>query len=169
MTPKLKDPLPYRSCVGAMLLDSEGRVFAAKRIDTPGDAWQMPQGGIDHGESPAHAVLRELAEEIGTDKADIIFESERWRDYDLPDELIDRVWGGKYRGQRQKWFALRFTGGDDDIDLEAARHPEFSDWKWVPIDDIASLIVPFKRALYEDVIAEFRPIAEAVRRGTPLP
>ena len=151
-----KDKLPYRSCVGAMLIDAVGRVFVAKRIDSPGDAWQMPQGGIDEGEDPAKAVMRELQEETGTDKAEIIAESDRWRAYDLPDELIGRLWGGKYRGQRQKWFALKFLGEDNDIDIEAHETPEFSDWKWVEIDEVVSLIVPFKRALYGDIVSEFR-------------
>ena len=151
-----KDKLPYRSCVGAMLVNAVGRVFVAKRIDSPGDAWQMPQGGIDEGEDPAKAVMRELQEETGTDKAEIIAESNRWRAYDLPDELIGRLWGGKYRGQRQKWFALKFLGEDNDIDIEANETPEFSDWKWVEIDEVVNLIVPFKRALYGDIVSEFR-------------
>ena len=151
-----KDKLPYRSCVGAMLVNAVGRVFVAKRIDSPGDAWQMPQGGIDEGEDPAKAVMRELQEETGTDKAEIIAESDRWRAYDLPDELIGRLWGGKYRGQRQKWFALKFLGEDNDIDIEANETPEFSDWKWVEIDEVVNLIVPFKRALYRDIVSEFR-------------
>jgi putative (di)nucleoside polyphosphate hydrolase len=156
-----KDKLPYRSCVGAMLIDAVGRVFVAKRIDSPGDAWQMPQGGIDEGEDPAKAVMRELQEETGTDKAEIIAESDRWRAYDLPDELIGRLWGGKYRGQRQKWFALKFLGEDNDIDIEAHETPEFSDWKWVEIDEVVSLIVPFKRALYGDIVSEFRRLVSS--------
>ena len=106
----LKNELPYRPCVGAMLVNSVKMVFVAKRIDSPGDYWQMPQGGIDEGEDPVRAVLRELQEETGTDKAKIIAKSDRWRTYDLPDELVGKIWGGKYRGQRQKWFALRFLG-----------------------------------------------------------
>ena len=153
-----KDVLPYRPCVGAMLVNAEGRVFVAKRIDSPGDYWQMPQGGIDEGEDPAKAVIRELQEETGTDKAAIIAESERWRAYDLPDELIGRLWGGKYRGQRQKWFALKFLGEDNDIDIEAHEAPEFSDWMWVEIDEVVDLVVPFKRALYGDIVLELRPL-----------
>jgi len=156
-----KDKLPYRSCVGAMLIDAVGRVFVAKRIDSPGDAWQMPQGGIDEGEDPAKAVMRELQEETGTDKAEIIAESDRWRAYDLPDELIGRLWGGKYRGQRQKWFALKFLGEDNDIDIEAHETPEFSDWKWVEIDEVVNLIVPFKRVLYGDIVSEFRRLVSS--------
>lgn len=160
-----KDNLPYRPCAGAMLINAHGQVFVAKRLDTPGEAWQMPQGGIDKGEDPAEAVLRELLEETGTDKAEIIVESDRWRDYDLPEQLIGKLWGGKYRGQRQKWFLLRFLGSDNDIDLEAHGHPEFSEWKWANIDKIVDLIVPFKRALYGDIVAEFRPLVEKSEVG----
>jgi putative (di)nucleoside polyphosphate hydrolase len=143
-----------------MLINSKRRVFVAKRIDFPGDAWQMPQGGLEDGEEPAQTVLRELTEETGTNKADIITESIHWRNYDLPDELIGLIWGGKFRGQRQKWFLLRFTGDDRDIDLCAHGEPEFSAWKWAEIDEIVDLIVPFKRALYADIVSEFRPFIE---------
>ncbi|NQU55798.1 MAG: RNA pyrophosphohydrolase [Rhodospirillales bacterium] len=160
MNNHIKDTLPFRPCVGAMLLNSKDQVFVAKRIETPGNAWQMPQGGIDNGEDPRQAVLRELKEETGTDRAEIIAESEHWRNYDLPDNLIGVLWGGKYRGQRQKWFVLRFLGVDGDIDLEAHGEPEFSAWKWVGIDEIVDLIVPFKRALYADIVTEFRPFVE---------
>lgn len=153
-----KDDLAYRPCVGAMLVNGEGRVFVAQRIDTPGTAWQMPQGGIDEGEEPRQAVLRELEEEIGTDKAEIVYESADWRHYDLPDELIGKIWGGKYRGQTQIWFLLRFLGKDEDIDISSVKHPEFSDWKWVGIDAVPDLIVPFKRALYQNVVSEFQPL-----------
>ena len=156
-----KDELPYRPCVGAMLVNAVGRVFVAKRIDSPSDYWQMPQGGIDEGEDPAKAVMRELQEETGTDKAGIIAESERWRAYDLPDDLIGKLWGGKYRGQRQKWFALRFLGVDKDIDIEAHKIPEFTDWKWVEIDEVVNLVVPFKRALYRDIVLELRPLVSS--------
>ncbi len=150
---------PYRRGVGAVLIDAEGQVFVARRIDTPGEAWQLPQGGIEDGETPRQAVLRELAEEIGTDKAEIIAESAEWMCYDLPGELADTVWGGRYRGQMQKWFALRFTGADEDIDLNASACPEFADAKWVAMEDLPRLIVPFKRALYENIVAEFRHLA----------
>jgi len=162
------DPLarPYRRGVGAVLINAEGKVFVARRIDTPGDAWQMPQGGIDEGETPRQTVLRELAEEIGTDKADILAESAGWLCYDLPVELLDTVWEGRYRGQKQKWFALRFTGAEEDIDLEASRHPEFSDCKWVAMEDLVGLAVPFKRALYEKIVAEFGHLAAAARQKT---
>ena len=141
-----------------MLLNHRGEVFVGRRIDTPG-AWQMPQGGIDAGEAPRRAVIRELAEEIGTDKAEIVAESAGWQRYDLPPDVAARVWKGRYRGQKQKWFALGFTGVDGDIDLNASRHPEFSRWKWVAIERLPELIVEFKRRLYEDIVAEFRHLA----------
>ena len=149
----------YRPCVGVMLVDPKGRVFVAKRIDTPGEAWQMPQGGIDAGETPREAAFRELEEEIGTAKAEYVAECDRWLFYDLPAELQGKVWGGRFRGQRQKWFLFRFTGTDADIDIDAADHPEFHDWRWAPLKTLAELIVPFKRKVYEDVIAEFESLA----------
>lgn len=154
---------PYRRGVGAVVFDPTGRVLVARRIDTPGEAWQLPQGGIDEGEAPRAAVARELAEEIGTDKFEIIAESADWLAYDLPDDIADRVWEGRYRGQRQKWFAVRFTGVDSDVALGAAPHPEFSDWKWVAIEILPDTIVAFKRAVYERLVAEFRPFVESVR------
>ena len=153
-----KDELPYRPCVGAMLVNSERMVFVAKRIDSSGDFWQMPQGGIDEGEDPVEAVLRELQEETGTGKVLIVAESEHWRTYDLPDELVGKLWGGKYRGQRQKWFALRFLGEDKDININSHKIPEFTDWKWVNFDDLVNLVVPFKKSLYGDIVAELRPL-----------
>ena len=147
---------PYRRGVGAMVLNHRGEVFVGRRIDTPGDDWQMPQGGIDTGEAPRRAVIRELAEETGIEKAEIIAESADWLRYDLPRDLAGRVWKGRFRGQEQKWFALKFTGVDGDINLNASRHPEFSQWKWVAIERLPELIVSFKRRLYEDVVAEFR-------------
>lgn len=150
--------LPYRPCVGIMLLNARGQAFVARRIDMPSEAWQMPQGGIDVGETPLQAALRELREEIGTDKAEVLAESEHWLDYDLPEELIGKLWGGRYRGQTQKWFVMRFTGTDSDINI-ATEEPEFLDWKWADLDRLPSLIVPFKRRLYEQLVAEFAPIA----------
>lgn len=159
-----RDLLPYRPCVGVMLFDARGRVFVGRRIDTP-EAWQMPQGGIDDGETPESAALRELEEEIGTAKATVVAGMADWLAYDLPDNLVGKVWGGRWRGQRQKWFACRFLGSDDDICLETA-HPEFDAWRWVAPDELTGLIVPFKRAIYAAVVAELGP---AVRRVAAEP
>jgi len=148
----------YRPAVGIMLLNREGRVFVGRRIDMPAGlaAWQMPQGGIDPGETPREAAQRELEEEVGTAEAQILGESRAWLRYDVPVEIAGRMWGGRYRGQRQKWFAMRFTGEDADIDPAASEHPEFDAWEWVPPERLPELIVPFKRLLYLDVLAEFR-------------
>jgi putative (di)nucleoside polyphosphate hydrolase len=154
--------LPYRRGVGAVLFNDAGLVFAGRRFGVYSDAWQMPQGGIDDGESPEAAVLRELQEETGTDKAEIIAETSTWLTYELPDELIGVAWGGRYRGQIQKWFALRFTGEDADFDLDADETPEFSEWRWLALDALPGLIVPFKRRLYEDIRAEFHDLPERI-------
>lgn len=147
-------PQDYRPGVGILLLNRDGDVFVARRIDIAGDAaWQMPQGGIDPGEDPRRAALRELEEEIGTAKAEILAES-RWLQYDLPPEIAAPAsWGGRYRGQKQKWFAMRFLGREEEIDL-AAHEPEFDAWKWVKPQRLVELIVPFKRQLYRDILAE---------------
>jgi putative (di)nucleoside polyphosphate hydrolase len=158
MTPPDSEAPLYRQAVGIMLINCDGHVFVGRRIDMPAGlaAWQMPQGGIDPGETPRQAAIRELKEETGTDKAEILGESRGWRHYDVPLELAGRLWGGRYRGQRQKWFAMRFTGEDSDIDPAATEHPEFDAWEWVAPERLPELIVPFKRALYLDVLAEFR-------------
>ena len=137
-----------------MLLNPRREVFVAQRLDMPSEAWQMPQGGIDKGETPRQAALRELKEEIGTDKARIRAESRDWLTYDLPAALAAQLWHGRFRGQAQKWFLLDFTGRDSDIDIATAK-PEFSRWQWVPAPRVIELIVPFKRALYEQVLEEF--------------
>ena len=152
--------LPYRRGVGMMLFNAEGKVFVAKRIDMTTEAWQMPQGGIDDGEEAQPAALRELREEIGTDNATIIAESADWYRYDLPDELVPVVWKGRYRGQEQKWFALRFNGDDAAIDI-ATDHAEFSEWKWVDVQQLPDVIVPFKRDLYAALVREFGHLANS--------
>ncbi len=151
--------LPYRPCVGVTLFNREGLVFAARRIDTEMEAWQMPQGGIDEGEDPTVAALRELEEEIGTNKAEIIGETRDWLQYDLPPELVGKVWKGRYRGQRQKWFAMRFLGDDSDINIDTD-HPEFCAWRWERLERLPNLIVPFKRKIYQDIVSEFAHLAK---------
>lgn len=155
------DQRPYRPGIGLVLLNARGLAFVAQRVDTPGNSWQFPQGGIDEGEDPRATLLREMEEEIGTNKAEIIAESAEWISYDLPPEIADRSWKGRYRGQTQKWFCARFTGADADIDLDT-EHPEFERWQWMALDAVPALIIPFKRALYDKVVAEFLPLARAV-------
>lgn len=158
------DPLllPYRACVGIMLINTEGLIWVGRRrhdIAEYGENWQMPQGGIDDGEAPDLAALRELAEETGTDKAEIIGEARDWLHYDLPPAMLGIALRGKYRGQRQKWFAMRFTGVDADFNIHTppgGLPPEFEAWKWARGEELPGLIVPFKRNVYEAVIAEFR-------------
>lgn len=152
----ITQPTQYRPCAGMMLLNHEGNVLVGKRIDSSANAWQMPQGGIDEGEEIEAAALRELREEIGTDKVEIITRSRDWHYYDLPENLIGTLWNGQYRGQKQIWFLMRFLGNDDEININT-HHPEFSDVKWVAVDEVPQLIVSFKKDLYEQVIAEFRP------------
>jgi putative (di)nucleoside polyphosphate hydrolase len=151
-----------------MLFNSHGLVFVGRRIDTPGEAWQLPQGGIEGDEDPALAVLRELAEEIGTDKAQIVAQASRWYRYDLPDGLADQVWRGRFRGQEQLWFALSFTGTDADIDLAASGHPEFDAWKWSPVAELPAMAVAFKRHLYQQLVVEFEPLALQLRRTSEI-
>ncbi len=154
-------PQRYRRGVGIMLVNDAGKVFVARRTDTP-DAWQMPQGGIDAGEVPHHAALRELGEETGTRRAEIVAETQNWLRYDLPQELLGRVWGGRYRGQEQKWFLLRFTGTDADIALDGP-DGEFDAWRWAEPDEVRNGIVGFKRPLYEAVFREFAPHLDGLR------
>ena len=147
------ESLPYRPCVGMMVINRAGLVFVGQRIDTTMEAWQMPQGGIDDGEDLETAALRELEEEIGTRNVKILGQTQDWLTYDLPPELVGKVWKGRYRGQKQIWFAMRFLGADTDINI-ATGHPEFCAWQWVTTFDLPTMIIPFKRKLYEDVIAE---------------
>lgn len=157
MSPEEVASLPYRPCVGVVLVNQAGRVFAGRRREGPASAWQMPQGGIDPGERPRDAALRELAEEtgVGADLVDFVAKTPGWLNYDLPDDLLGKVWGGRYRGQRQRWFLFRFHGRDADIDI-ATEHPEFSEWRWLAANDMLATIVPFKREVYQAVIAAFR-------------
>lgn len=153
-------PLAYRPCVGIMLANHDGLVFVGQRIDSKeGDAWQMPQGGVDEGEAVETAVRRELWEETGVEShhVQLLARSREEHFYDLPEELIGRMWGGKYRGQRQTWFLARFLGTDGDVNI-ATSHPEFNAWRWVPPETLPDIIVPFKRKLYRDVLAEFRDL-----------
>jgi len=153
----MSEDLPYRPCVGVMLVNGTGGIFAGERIDTPG-AWQMPQGGIDAGEAPREAALRELMEEtgIGPDLVRIEAETADWVRYDLPAHLVGHVWKGRFRGQKQKWFRLAMTGPDSAIDI--TRPPrEFARWQWMAAPDLLDAIVPFKRQVYEQVLAEIGP------------
>lgn len=149
--------LLYRLSVGIVLFNNEGKVFVGERIDTPG-AWQMPQGGIDPDESPEETALRELGEEVGTDKAEIIKVADRKIRYELPDNVVRSLWGGKYRGQEQIWVAAKFTGQDSDINLNSFDPPEFNAWQWVGLEQTLDLIVPFKRDVYVQIVELFKDI-----------
>jgi putative (di)nucleoside polyphosphate hydrolase len=163
----LVDPalLPYRPCVGQMVLNRQGLVWVGRRADIDGDAegrgswWQMPQGGIDPGEDPAEAARRELFEETAIRSVEQLAETSQWLTYDLPAELVGKAWGGRYRGQRQKWFAYRFVGDDSEVSIipppGLGHKAEFVEWRWQPMEDLLQLIVPFKRDVYRDVLAEF--------------
>ena len=155
MTPEL-EALPYRPCVGVMLVNNRGLIFTAQRIDSPSPAWQMPQGGIDKGEDVEAAAFRELFEETGvsSELASVVSKTEDWITYDLPEELIGKLWKGKYRGQKQKWFLMRYSGTDDQIDISQEPR-EFSRWKWTAPDELVDQIVPFKRHVYAAVLDAF--------------
>jgi putative (di)nucleoside polyphosphate hydrolase len=160
------EDLPYRPCVGVMVLNRAGLAFIGRRIEGPEHidathAWQMPQGGIDKGEEPWPAALRELREETNIRSVERIGEIADWLTYDIPREIVGQAWKGKYRGQTQKWFALRFTGEDGEIDVEHpadAPEPEFAAWRWEPMQNVPDLVVPFKRAVYQRVVREFAPL-----------
>jgi len=157
MTPDEINALPYRPCVGMMVCNRAGGIFAGQRIDSTLDAWQMPQGGIEPDESPRDAAFRELEEETGipADAVEILAETSDWIPYDLPHHLVPKLWHGKYRGQKQRWFLMRFLGEDSQINIETAT-PEFNKWCWMPPEDLLGKIVPFKRDTYEQVIREFQ-------------
>jgi putative (di)nucleoside polyphosphate hydrolase len=149
--------LPYRPAAGIMLINAEGKVWVGQRLDSTLEAWQMPQGGLDEGEDPEQGALRELEEEtgIGRDKVEIVARHGEELRYDLPEELVGKLWKGRWRGQRQTWFLARFLGADSDVNIETA-DPEFRAWKWADPEDLPAMIVPFKKKLYEDVVAAFR-------------
>ncbi len=156
MTPEDIAKLPYRPCVGVMLANADGHVFVGQRIDTDAAAWQMPQGGVDPGEDPRAAALRELWEETGVPAELVTVEAETpdWIPYDLPHDLVPRIWKGRFRGQEQKWFLLRYKGRDDQVNIDTD-HPEFSEWRWLPPSELVGQIVPFKRAVYQLVLDAF--------------
>lgn len=149
--------LPYRQCVGIVLFNKAGQVFVGERLDNRG-AWQMPQGGIDGVETIEQAAMRELKEETGTDSAEIVYVSDTVLTYELPDHLLGKLWSGRFKGQEQRWVAMRFLGEDHEITLYDRVHPEFAHWKWVDFPEVCDLIVPFKRETYQQVVDEFRPI-----------
>lgn len=159
--------LPYRPCVGIMLINRDGLVWVGHRADTPREAegpgswWQMPQGGIDEGEAPHAAAARELWEETGIREAEIIAETAGWLRYDLPSDLVGRAWGGRWQGQRQKWFAMRFRGADDEVNIspEPGHQIEFDAWRWVPVSALVDLVVPFKRDVYMALTRELGSLA----------
>lgn len=157
MTPDQIAALPYRPCVGVMLINRDGLIFAGQRIDNDTPAWQMPQGGVDAGEAPDTAALRELGEETGVtpDMVTPLGSTADWLTYDLPHDIVPRIWKGRYRGQKQLWFAYRFIGNDDQINIETD-HPEFSHWRWIAADELLDSIVPFKRDIYAQVVNGFR-------------
>jgi putative (di)nucleoside polyphosphate hydrolase len=152
---KAAEELPYRLGVGIMLLNENNKVFVGKRIDTRSEAWQMPQGGVEDGEALQDAALRELQEEVGTDKVKFVAMSAKWYYYDLPQELIPIIWDGKYRGQKQKWFVYRLCADDSVIDINTG-NPEFCQWKWIDIDKLPEVIVVFKKDIYRAIVNEFR-------------
>lgn len=162
-------PMGYRPCVGIMVLNPLGQIWVGQRIDTPGDSegrgtwWQMPQGGIDAGENPRDAALRELYEETGMKTVELIEELPDWLYYDLPPHLLGKAWGGRYRGQKQRWFAARFGGPDTEVNINPVdpTHREFQSWRWAQGEELLSLIVPFKRDVYAEVLARFKPLLGA--------
>ncbi|MDC0864981.1 RNA pyrophosphohydrolase [Rickettsiaceae bacterium] len=155
LTIRKNHTLPFRQGVGMMIINQSNKVFVGKRLDS--EAWQMPQGGIDLGETPSSAALREMEEEIGSNKGTVIAESKNWYSYRIPDFLIPKLWSGKYCGQRQKWFLIKFTGSDKDINIQT-KHPEFKEWQWMDFDQLLTNIIPFKLKLYTEVVKEFKPL-----------
>jgi putative (di)nucleoside polyphosphate hydrolase len=165
--PTSSEQLDYRPCVGILLLNEGNLVFVGRRKGAANVGWQAPQGGIDEGEEPRAAAIRELKEEIGTDKAEIIAESHQWYEYDVPEESRPQSWRGRFRGQRQKWFVMRFLGANEEINLQTAK-PEFSAWRWVAHQDLLGLVVPFKRHVYRQVLEEFAKLLDCSRSNSPV-
>lgn len=147
--------LPYRVGVGLMILNRAKNIFVAKRVDSKMDVWQMPQGGMHVGETPSTAAMREMREEIGCNNASIVAESKKWYCYDIPPNMASKLWSGEYKGQKQKWFLINFEGLDQDINLNT-HNPEFSQWKWVPQDQLIRITIPFKKKLYYSILEEFK-------------
>ena len=150
-----KKELPLRLGVGVVVLNKENKVFVGKRKDNPVNKWQMPQGGVDNGEDLVGAMKRELSEETGIKNIKILKEIDGWSEYELPDYLLGKIWKGKYRGQKQKWFVVRFLGNDNEINLET-KNPEFVEWQWIDIDSLAGVIVDFKKKVYEGLIPKIK-------------
>lgn len=156
MTPEDIAKLPYRPCVGVMLVNDRREVFVGQRLDSQVAAWQMPQGGVEKGEDPQDAAIRELGEETGVsaDLVTVIGQTPTWLPYELPFDLVPKLWKGRFRGQKQKWFLMKFHGTDQDIDIQT-EHPEFAEWRWLPASDLVDNIVPFKRDVYVAVLDAF--------------
>ncbi len=155
------EALPYRPCVGVMLLNASGQIWAGRRIDNPGNAWQMPQGGVDDGEAAEAAAFRELEEEtaVPRDAVELLAQTRAPVRYDLPQDLVPKLWNGRYRGQEQIWFLMRLTGSDDLVNIQTDE-PEFSEWRWMPYVELMEFVVPFKAHVYEAAWKEFGPIVE---------
>ncbi|MDD9331769.1 MAG: RNA pyrophosphohydrolase [Wolbachia sp.] len=156
----IKQKNEYRPCVGIMLFNKQGHIFTGKRLDS-GAYWQMPQGGIDDGEELEQTALRELLEEAGTNKAEVIAQNKDWIYYDLPKEMVTTCWNGRYAGQKQRWFLMKFFGEDQDININYTNHPEFKEWRWQSIDNLAASAIPFKKEVYKIVIEEFSSTVKA--------
>ena len=148
---------PYRPCVGIILINNSKQIFVGQRLDNHGEAWQMPQGGIDQGETPIEAGFREMAEEIGTNKAELLREHPEWLSYSIPEPLANQLWNARYRGQTQKWLAFRYHGDDKDINIQT-ENPEFCQWRWSTVISLPELAVPFKRPVYAKLVEDFKDL-----------
>ena len=166
--PSEQEPLPYRQCAGIVLFNDSGMVLVGKRIDQITEAWQMPQGGIDENEEPLEAALRELEEEINTANVEILAESKNWYKYDLPKNLRGKLWKGRYRGQNQKWFAMKYLGDDKQIQPQSVKKPEFNDWKWIDIEDLPRVAINFKQDIYHSISIEFYEISKSLKEKINL-